>query len=470
MLTILFDNASHVPLYQQLYNFIRKEIDEGRLLPGEKLPSKRRLATHLRLSQNTVEAAYNQLTAEGYVRAQAKSGYYVEDIGAPLIASPPLASVPSPDAAPREEALYAYDFRTNVVDTACFPFSAWAKITRDMLSYDKDELLLPTPPEGEYGLRQEIASYLHAYRGVKAAPEHIIVGAGSEYLLGLLVQILAWEGRQNHYGVENPGYYKTAKILRANGAPVSPLPLDGEGIEIRALRASGANIVHITPSHHFPLGTVMPVSRRRQLLAWAAEAPDRYLIEDDYVSEFRFSGRPIPALESLDSQGKVIYLNTFAQSLAPSLRISYMVLPPALFARYEQGFRFYASSVPRFVQHILRRFMAEGYFERHLARMRTLYKNRRNLFLEQIAQSSLAERIEIGGTEAGMHLLLSVQGMDEATLVKRAKQAGVRVYGLSEYYAEPVADMPQNTVIAGFSSFSDEELVEAVGHLLAAWQ
>lgn len=469
MLTCPLDSRSPVPLYEQLYGYIKTEILNGHLCAREKLPSKRALCAHLKVSQNTVETAYAQLTAEGYVLSRPKSGYYVQELVSPLLAEPPKTG--SRDALPPRAAetptvLPRYDFRTNEVDTGCFPFSVWAKLSRETLCEDSRRLLEAIDPQGDEGLRAEIARYLRDFRGIETFPDRIVVGAGSEYLLGLTVQLL---GREKRYAVENPGYPKIHKILGGNGAGTVPIALDENGIRPDSLRASGAEIVHVTPSHHFPLGIVMPVARRQQLLRWAAEADGRYILEDDYDSEFRFSGRPIPALQGLDRSGRVIYFNTFAKSLAPSLRIGYMVLPAPLLADYRERFRFYSSTVPSFEQITLKRFLREGYFERHLSRMRNVYKTRRDRLLEEIARRNRGGRITVSGQDSGLHLLLRVDnGMSEEQLMEAALGAGVRVYGLSGYCAEP-ADVAGPRVVLGYAGFPPEDIADAVACLANAW-
>ena len=344
MLSLPFTPEGTQPLYQQLYRYIRGEIQTGRLAAGEKLPSKRQLASELKISVVTVEGAYSQLVAEGYLESRSRRGYFVM----PVLAQPALGSK-APDlpqsvpAAPEAPApACRYDFATSGGDAASFPFSTWAKLSREVLSSRDQALLSAAHPQGVPELRRAIVRHLYQFRGIQVSPEQVIVGAGSEFLSTLLVQLL---GPQGGYALEDPGYQKIARIFTAGGAQVCPIPLDGQGLRVDALEASGARVVHVTPSHHFPLGIVMPVSRRWELLEWARRGEERYIIEDDYDSEFRFSGRPIPALQGLDREGRVIYLNTFAKSLAPSLRISYMVLPPKLLERYRQKLSFYSSTV-----------------------------------------------------------------------------------------------------------------------------
>jgi GntR family transcriptional regulator/MocR family aminotransferase len=329
------------------------------------------------------------------------------------------------------------------------------------------ELLKASHPQGDYKLRTHIAKYLHEYRGVNCLPEQIIIGAGTEYLLGFLVQML---GTSVVYGVENPGYLKTYKVLKSNRANVEAITLDDEGMSIQSLKKSDVNIAYITPSHHFPLGIVMPINRRMQLLKWANEKTDRYIIEDDYDSEFRYNGRPIPALQGLDTNQKVIYMSTFSKSIAPSIRISYMVLPPSLLHVYQSYFMFYSCTVPRFEQYTLYKFISGGYFERHLNKMRNIYKTRKEKLVTELEKLSFSDKIEIQGKNAGLHLLLKINScLDENELISLAKTYGVKLYGLSDYYIEGVDGMPDNIVILGYSNFDMDEIQEAACLLEQSW-
>ncbi len=467
MLTLVLDPSLETPLYRQLYLFIRQEIETGRLSTGNKLPSKRKLSAHLGISQNTVTNAYEQLIAEGYIYSKPKSGYFIDsfevDFQRKSIDTP--ASEKSLNT-PHDQQ-YLFDFKTNTVDAEDFPFPLWAKISRDILHDQDQDLLSAVDPKGYYPLRVAIADYVHRYRGVNCSPDQIIIGAGTEYLIGLIVQLL---GRDKHFAVENPNYHRVYKVIKMNGAPVSLASLDTKGVLPDSLEAKQIDVLHLTPSHQFPLGIVMPVGRRMALLKWAESSDRHYLIEDDYDSEYRFAGRPIPALQGLDTSGKVIYLNTFTRSLAPSMRISYMILPEKLMARYHQAFSFYSSTVPRFEQHTLHRFMAEGHFERHLLRMRKLYRLRRNTILSAFKNSPLSHRLVIAGENAGLHLLIGLKGSTESKMIAAALSVGIRVYGLSEYCIEPDDHLPDYIVILGYASFTPDELKEAVSRLIKAWQ
>lgn len=451
-------------LYEQIYEYIAREMREGRLEAGEKLPSKRALAAHLRVSQSTVETAYGMLVSEGYLRAVPKSGFYVCALeGADVLGTDPPLDLP-PDPKPSGDRRYRYDFATNTVDTSAFPYATWAKISREVMA-DGTRLLNPGEPQGDLCLRRAIAKYLHEFRGVNCLAEQIVVGAGIEYLTGITTQLLQGMGA---VALENPGYERTGRIIRNSGGEVVCLPLDRAGMRADLLPGEGVCAAYITPSHQFPTGIVMPIGRRMELLAWAGRKPGRYVIEDDYDSEFRYGGRPIPALQGLDRRGRVIYLSTFSKCIAPSIRAAYLVLPPDLLVLYRQKFGAYSSTVSRFEQQTLARFLSEGHFGRHLNRTRILYRKQREFLIQALSQERIP--FEILGQNAGVHFLLHVQnGMAENELVQHAAENGVRVYGLSEYCMEPVPGLPESTVVLGYAGFSAEELREAAALLRQAW-
>jgi len=452
------------PLYEQLYNYIRREIETGQIKAGEKLPSKRALSSHLKISVVTVETAYSLLAAEGYIYSVPGSGYYAETLSGRFFQESNSGIEFQPKAPARE---YLYDFRTNSVDTQLFPFSVWARLSREILSSGGDKLLCRCSGKGVCKLRQAIADYLYSFRGMRVHPEQIIVGAGSEYLTGLLIQLL---GRDKIYGVEEPGYVKTHRVFAANCRQVVPIALDSSGAKLDSATGRNIQVAHITPSHHFPLGIVMPATRRHEILCWAHAAPDRYIIEDDYDSDFRLNGKPVPSLQSMDQDNKVVYLNTFTKSLAPSMRIGYMIIPVGLMERFEEALGFYACTVPVFEQLILAEFMNRGHFERHISRMRKRYLSRRDYFIRCLEGSPLSRVLEIGRANAGMHLLLSAScGMDEREMVARAGAQDVRVYGLSEYYSFGAAQPGPGRVIAGYAGMSETEITQGVAALERAW-
>lgn len=460
MLTYTLSAAPGTPLYIALYRSIRADLLAGKLAPDERLPSKRSLAQHMKVSVITVENAYAQLLAEGYIYAVPRRGYFASPVER---APEPPACGAEPIAAPPEPPCFV-DFRSNHPDCARFPFSVWSRILRDELSHRETKLLAATPANGVPELREAIAAYLFQFRGMHVSAEQIVVGAGSEYLYNLIVQLL---GRAHVYAVENPGHVKIPRIYEKNGLAVRYVDVDERGMPVAGLRASGADVAHISPSHHFPTGVVMPIGRRQELLAWAGEAEGRYIIEDDYDSEFRFTGRPLPTLQSIDAGGRVIYTNTFSKSLAPSIRISYMVLPPALMARFRSELSFYSCTVTSFEQYTLARFLSEGHFERHINRMKKYYRVERDAVISAIGRSPLAERAEILEQDAGLHFLLRVRtGKSDAALSREAAEAGLRLSFLSEYENAPT---PAETheIVVNYSGVDAARLDEAFERLAA---
>ena len=443
MLTYELKKAPGVPLYEALYRCIRRDILSGKMAAGEKLPSKRALAAHLEVSKITVEAAYNQLLAEGYIRSQEKVGYFAEN----------LQKLPSPAPIPEAAAQHAEDLIDLTGDSPShFPFSVWSRLQREVMLDLGEGLLLPLHKQGLPQLRCAIARHLQQFRGMQVDPDNILIGAGTDFLYNLLVQLL---GRDKRYGVEEPGYSKIQKIYEAAGAACNLLNLDKEGVDPEDL--GDTQVLHISPSHHFPSGIVMSNARRRTLLDWAAADSDRYIIEDDYDSEFRFNAHPMPALHTLDGGGKVIYLNTFSKTLAPSIRISYMVLPGSLMEKFRRTLGFYSCTVPSFEQYTLERFISRGHFEKHINRMRKHYKSIRNRVLTAITGCKYADHFTILEENAGLHFLLQVDlPLTDAQLTQTCRKLGLRVAPLSSYYRFPEEN--SHCLVVNYSGLTEEAL------------
>ena len=464
MLTYTLDKGAGVSLYEQLYRCVKEDILSGRLAAGEKLPSKRALAAHLEISVITVKNAYEQLMAEGYLSGVEKRGYFVSSVLPPVTAAPPA---PQETAAEPEERQWFLDLVTNSIDAEDFPFTVWARLMRQTILERGTGLLHSTPPQGAWALRRAIAAHLRQFRGMDAGAEQIIVGAGTEVLYTLLVQLF---GRERIYGVEDPGYGKIARIYRSNGAAVAAIPLDDAGLSAEELRRSGADVVHISPSHHYPTGRVMPITRRQELLHWAQERPERIILEDDYDSEFRFVGRPIPTLFSIDGGEQVVYLNTFSKTIAPSIRISFMVLPRRLLADFRQKLGFYACTVSAFEQYTLAQFLAGGWYEKHLSRMRKHYRQKRDAVIAAVYKSPLAPYAAITEEDAGLHFLLRLDGApSDETLRREAEQRGIRLAMLSDYYQRP-QDAPQHVLVVNYTGIDLDRLPAALERLAALWK
>ena len=436
-LTTALDAASDVPLYEQLYRSLAAEMRTGAVPAGTRMPGKRRLAAELSVSVNTVDAAYQMLAAEGYLEARERSGFYVQEyLALPESAAP--AAPPKAEAVPKQRPI-RYDLSTRGVDPGLFPFRTWARLQKELL-YSSPELLTHGDAQGDLALRQALAGYLEEYRGVRCGAHQIVVGAGLEYLLGLLAPLLPGPA-----AVENPGYPRAKQVLENNGVPCCCVPVDGDGLSVAALNRSDAAVCYVTPSHQFPTGVTMPAGRRAELLHWAARKPrQRYIIEDDYDSEFRFDTRPLPSLQGMaGADGPVVYLSTCSRSLAPSIRIAYMVLPEQLLPAWHAKYRLYSSTVSRFEQQTLARFITGGYFTRHLARERVAYKARRDALTAALQEAFAPEELHLTGPP------------DDA-LRAAAEAEGVRLSLLSDYDLTGGRAAPVGTLVLGYGSLADE--------------
>lgn len=435
MIEIMIDlqGGAKAPLYEKIYEYIKRDVIEGKIPVGEKLPSTRLLAKHLAVSRSTVEMAYEQLLAEGYIKAEPCRGFFVCDITElyELGNIEDIRHIVSFVKKEQEETArrHIIDFSPYAIDTEHFPYNVWRKLNKNVLLDDREELLLSGDGQGDYGLRKAIAAYLHQARGVNCQPDQLIIGAGNEYLEILLTQIL---GRNKQVLMENPTYLQAYHTFLNMGYQMSFVSVEEEGIDPQKVRKYDPDVVYIMPSHQFPLGTVMPLKQRLELLKWASEKEERYLIEDDHDSEYRYRGKPIPSLQSIDHFDKVIYIGTFSKSIAPSLRISYMVLPPELLKRYHKNCGFYSTTVPKIQQEVLRAFIEEGHFERHLNKMRGIYRSKHDFLLAELKKRNWVEKIY--GDHAGLHVLVQVNTeKKEKEICNLAEKRGIRIYGISEY-------------------------------------
>ncbi|MGE1108739.1 PLP-dependent aminotransferase family protein [Bacillus wiedmannii] len=447
-------------LYVQLYEYIKKEIKDGTIPALTKLPAKRKLANYLQVSKNTVEAAYEQLLAEGYIESASRKGYFVCKVEQMIYVEGSEAKV---EEVPFREENYTFDFTQTGVDTNTFPFTTYRKLINDVWQPHNNELLFLGHPQGELSLREEIANYLYESRGVRCSASQIVLGAGTQILVKLLFQLL----KGSNYAVENPGYHRKMVVFEQGEKKVQMLSLDRDGICMADLENSDANVVFVTPSHQFPYGMIMPITRRTQLLQWAKKEEDRYIIEDDYDSEFRYSGKPIPALQGLDTDGKVIYMGTLSKALLPSLRMSYIVLPKNVIEKYQKEYLFYTQSVSRMDQEVIRKFLNEGYWGKHIHKMRVVYRKKRDRLVFEI-EKYFSNRVEVIGEDSGLHILLKVHnGMREEELIKEAAKYSIKIYPVSTYYKDGTA--PENVVLLGFAILSEDEIAKAVQLLHKAW-
>ena len=460
-------------LYEQIYEFIREEIRSGNLLTGEKLPSARYLAESLQVSRTTVDMAYGQLVSEGYLEARPQRGYFVCEMEG--LYDIPVTAGGFPEREPGENGShfeehtgryleeYRYDFSPNAIDMSLFPYATWKKITKNILVDARSSMFALGEPQGDWELRVTISRYLHASRGVNCRPEQIMIGAGNDYLLLLLEKIL---GRHVHVAMENPTYVRAYQIFRSCAYPVSFVPMDENGIRVDCLRQTDARVAYVMPSHQYPTGISMPIGRRMELLKWAAEEEGRYLIEDDYDSEFRYKGKPLPSLQASDRNGNVVYIGTFSKAIAPAIRISYMVLPYSLLEGYRRECGFYSSTVSRIDQTILNEFIEDGYFERYLNKMRKQYRMKHDLLLGELR--SFGRAFRISGSNAGLHLILTdKKGRTEEELASQAESVGVKVYQMHHFRMEE--DSSAAMMILGYGALSQEEIKEGLALLREVW-
>ncbi|MBQ8877497.1 MAG: PLP-dependent aminotransferase family protein [Lachnospiraceae bacterium] len=460
-------------LYLQIYEYIKKEIRTGKLRRNERLPSTRSLAEYLQVARSTVDLAYSQLLAEGYIESKPYKGYFVCNMEelfdlekqAVMHAVKKTERVSAVQTSV-EKTTTKFDFSPHAISMKEFPFATWKKITKEILIDANSEMFALGDARGDYELRETIGRYLHAARGVNCDPEQIIIGAGNDYLLMLLEKIL---GANVCVAMENPTYRRAYQVFKSFGYRIDLLPMDENGIQMEALYQSGAKVAYVMPSHQYPTGVVMPIRRRMELLKWAEAEEGRYLIEDDYDSEFRYKGKPVPALQASDQSGKVIYLGTFSKSIAPAIRVGYLVLPRVLLEKYRENCGFYASTVSRIDQRILNEFIKDGYFERYLNKMRKAYKEKHDYLLEQL--TCFESTFDFSGENAGLHILLTAKKEIPAKeLITAAEEEGIKIYGVSDSLLGNVNEKYLHTVMLGYGALEKDEIKEGIDKLKLAWK
>lgn len=459
MLLFQLEKNDTKPLYEQLYIGIKNAIIHKQIDVGAKLPSKRKLAEFLNISQTTIEIAYAQLLAEGFIMSKPRVGYFVEEIDElPYVEKDlPIIAIEK-----EEKVSYEFDFHPGKIDTNSFPFTIWRKYTKDIFDDSSKELLQIGEPQGEYALRTEISKYLFQSRGIICRPEQIVIGSGTEHLLPMILRLLETDSK---FALENPGYSAIPKTHLKNKAV--PISVDEDGLIVDELEKTDANVVYITPSHQFPTGSVLSATRRTQLLRWAAKKDNRYIIEDDYDSEFRYVGKPIPALQSLDHNNRVIYLSTFTKSLMPSLRVAYLVLPTTLLNKYKRLFSYYSATVPRFDQHILANFMRDGHFSKHLNRMRKIYRRKHDK-VQQVF-STYYPSITVSGDQTGMHVIFTVPLSESPNkLTQLAENNQIAIYPITDYLIKPI-EYEYPIFLLGFGGIALNDIERAIHKLMESF-
>lgn len=453
---------SKKPLYQQLYQQIRAKILSGELSAQVKLPSSRRLAAELHISRNTVDTAYQQLLAEGYIVGKSRSGYFVETMHNTKFSAFTDVASDTPVGQLQPDGML-YDFRYGKLSQQSFPFAQWQRLTNLCLKQNQEQFLNYSDFMGEPGLRQELVKYLYEYRDVRCTAEKILITSGTIPCLTVICQLL--RNITDAIAMEDPGF-AAAHLTFTNHAFQAPLvPVNYHGLNVKALRTTTARAVYVTPSHQFPTGRIMSITRRLQLIDWAYER-DALIIEDDYNCHLRYDVKPAPALQGL-APDKVIYIGSFSKILSPSLRVAYAVLPKSLALRLQQKNENYACSVPLLIQKPLELFLQENYFESHLRKMLRQFKKKRDILLRAL-QEHFGEAVTVSGGNAGLHILLHLnQPVSSETLVERAAQAGVYIHGDNIWVESSPEKAPR--VLLGFGAIKNEDIDPAVRLLRRAW-
>ncbi|WP_285769204.1 PLP-dependent aminotransferase family protein [Peribacillus sp. SI8-4] len=457
----LLNKQNGVSIYVQLYQYIKKGIEEGDIPQGSRLPSIRYLSAQLKISKNTVDNAYQQLMAEGYLESRPRIGLTVLPLEQLLLSPFPREN---PKESVENETPVRYDFKYGDIDIESFPLQLWKRCLNKALLDEPEQLLQYGPRQGDVGLRTELANYLFQARGVRCSMEQIVICSGTQHALSLILQLLHSDNRS--VAMENPGYGGSRSVFRNHGWSIDPISLEHDGMDIERLRESTASVAYITPSHQFPYGMVLPIQKRLSLLEWANHT-ESFIIEDDYDSEFRYQGRPIPSLKALDTKGNVIYLGTYSKAFLPAARMSYIVLPKRLLEVYHHKCRDYSQSVSPIIQKALYVFMNEGHFTGHIRRMRKVYQKKHHTLIQAL-NKYMGNRVEIIGQKAGIHLLVKVTNMSTEELVKNAGAAGVKVYGTSSYWMDGKETEP-SLVMLGFGGLSEEAIERGVAELYKAW-
>lgn len=425
----VLDYSKDEPLYLQLYKYIRSEIEGGRLKPDEKLPSIRNLSDKTGVSKTTIQTAYDQLLIEGYIYSRIKSGYYVNYI---VMDEEKTDSGDSSKFTPENKTKAFFENeKLRFHDDTSFDFIKWKKCSNHVLTYKTKELLTDADIQGELELREEIAKYVYQSRGVYCKSEEIVIGAGTQQIIVLLCVLLKKLNKKS-ISFENPGFILSQNIFKDYSYETYSIDLKDNGIDIDVLQKQNPDVVYISPSHQFPTGAVMPISKRMNVLSWATDN-EKYIIEDDYDSELRYTGKPIPALKGLDKNDNVIYLGSFSSTLLPSIRISYMVMPRAIKEIYDEVKDNYTQSCSKTDQLILSRFMNEGYYQKHIRRIRRIYSEKSSV-ITNIIKAKYSEHINVVSNTSGLYLILEINTkIAEADIINEIRKLGVKVTGFSQY-------------------------------------
>ncbi|MBU5429315.1 PLP-dependent aminotransferase family protein [Kineothrix sp. MSJ-39] len=458
MLTI--DKKSGVSLYGQLYEQLKQQIFSGNMAAGQRLPATRELAAEYHLSRNTVINAYRQLEVEGYIRPVTGSGYYVENLTSFKIDFPKPATFPVMSKQTAKS--YDYTFVYGDLDYNCYSSKTWRKCmlnaydtlaSKDSIAYEE--------PQGFSNLRHILSGYLYLSRGVKCSAEQIIFTSGHQQSMNMIASL--FHRTDWGFAMEDPGYSGTRQVMEHHDFHITPVPVENDGISIDGIQNLFHTLLCVTPSHQFPLGSVLPISKRLQLLEWVKKN-DGYIIEDDYDSELRYHNRPIPSLQSIDSSERTIYLGTFSKSLSPDLRMAYMVLPTHLLPSYREKYLYANCTVPALLQLTLAEYIESGEYQRHINAMRTHYRKKHD-YIRNYVKENLSGKAVLLGEDAGLHFVLSIQTKrKQDELIEYFTRNRIQIYPTAPFWSNK-ALYPQNQFLLGFSAIPLTQLPKAMERL-----
>lgn len=454
------NRESNIPMYQQVYQYIRTQILSGKLEWNTKLPSIRQLALQLEVSRNTTQLAYEQLQSEGYIRSENKKGFFVDaNISDETLNYEPIKEQHHEN---NQTDIKTIDFKIGTVDQANFPLKTWRMLTNKVI---KDSSMFSYgEKQGDIQLRKALVDYLFQSRGVNTSAEQIIIGSSTQHLLLLLTLLLKQD--YQYLAVEDPGYNVARDLFALQSFIIDPIPVAEQGIQVDRLLQSPSRLLYVTPTHHFPYGVTIPVNERLKLIQWAKKV-EGYIIEDDYDSEFRYIHQPIPSLQSLDSNDRVVYLGTFSKALLPSIRVSYMVLPKRLVSEYKKILPLLEQTSSSIHQRTLATFMNEGYWYSHLRKMKALYKRKMNLLNRELLKH-FKNYVEIKGSSSGVYVIIEVKTkMSEKMLIERAYEHGIAVHPCSQTFSKYKPEYPH--ILLGLGNLSEEDIIKGVSQLAKIW-
>ncbi len=462
-----FQYNSEAPLYLQLYHYIKTAILEGSILPMEKLPSLRALSHSIDLSLTTIELAYNQLLVEGYIYSKPQSGFFVNKISAGMGSVRRDEDMDLREVVPLQQADLLSDFEKHgYYDLSCFDFVKWKKCINQVLTEYSHLLLREGDSQGEKALRQEISRYIYQSRGVTCTPNQIVIGAGTQQIMGQLCTILTKMGVK-HVTVEDPGYLPVRNIFRDRDFAITSVPVGKEGISISMLPANIRSAVYVSPSNQFPTGYVMPIGKRYELLDWATKN-DSIIIEDDYDSELRYFGKPIPSLQGLDRNQKVVYLGSFSTTLFPSIKISYMVLPESMAATFNTFRGDYTQTCSKTEQLTLAIYMSKGLYQTNIKKLRTLYSQKLQIVLSILSNWG-TDFITPINSSSGINMLIRVRSKkSSALLCQEASEVGISTLPITTFTEAPAEATA--TLIFHYNQIPLEKMEPALKELILKWQ